>query len=69
MTEDLYLDAVEHLNRVVALTLPPLLTTTASAALFLLRSHREFGTQIRQSVYDCAVELEKINDHHCKNRG
>lgn len=53
-------EAVEHLNRVVALadlTLPPLLTSTADAARFLLRAAREHGTPIRQSVYDYAISL------------
>jgi hypothetical protein len=60
-----YRDAVEHLNRVVALmdlTLPPRLSTTAQAALFLLRSHRKHGTQIRQSVYDYALSIDKPED-------
>jgi hypothetical protein len=56
-----YRDVVEHLNRVVALSdlsIPSLLTSVPAAALFLLKSHREHGTQIRMSVYDYALALE-----------
>jgi len=59
-----YRDAVEHLNRVVALmplSAPPQYNAVDDAALFLLRSHRECGTQIRASVYDYAVMLEALN--------
>lgn len=58
-----YLEAVEHLNCVVALmdlTLPPLFNATADAALFLLRSYRLNETQIRQSVYDYGLALERL---------
>lgn len=63
MSDPTQTTAVEHLNRVVSLsdlTLPPLLTAIPDAALFLLRSHRESGTQIRQSVYDYAVAVEAL---------
>jgi hypothetical protein len=65
MTIDPQTTAVEHLNRVVSLsdlTLPPLLTAIPDAALFLLRSHREDGTQIRQSVYDYAISVEAMQN-------
>jgi len=56
-----FLDAVEHLNKVTALLLmerPQHLSATTDATLFLLRAHRERGTQIRQSIYDYALKLE-----------
>ncbi len=52
-------EAVEHLNRVVAMMVPLEFDVTEDAALFLLRAHRTHGTQIRQSIFDCAVALEK----------